>query len=428
MDFGKIDIVRRAFRHPVLSSLLLCLFFLCLWGSWQGIHFAQASHHEREARKAIAALDFAEARRHLTICLELRPDNPYLHFLAAQTARRDGDLDTAEQHLLACQRLEDVLDDVTLEWALLLAQRGELNEVDEYLRRRASELGPAAAPILEVLSWEYIKQHRLADATNYLNAWLAQEPNNDDAWVRKGWIAEHLLDHPAALEAYGKALQLSPERDNVRLRIGEILVQKNTPAEALNHLQQVHRRRPQDPDVVVALARCERQLGKFEDAERLLSEILDTHPHHCLALSEKGMVFLAANNPKQAEELLRRAIQYGPQDRQVLYNLYQCLEQIDKKEEAAKVKARLKQNEDDLKRMTQVMQNVLKRPHDPGPRCEAGQIFLRNGFKDDGLHWLYTALQEDPSHQPTHQTLADHYDQTGDKELAEKHRSFVEKK
>jgi predicted Zn-dependent protease len=428
MNTGRLNSVGFFFRRPFLSFLLLGLLLLVLWAGFQSIRFTQAWHHEREARKAIEARDFAGARGHLTICLEIKPDNPNLHFLAAQTARRDGDLDTAEQHLLACQRLEDVLDDVTLEWALLLAQRGELSEVEEYLKRRAAELGAAASPILDVLSWEYIKLHRLADATTYLNAWLVQEPNNDDAWVRKGWIAEHLLEFPAALEAYGKALEISPERDNVRLRIGEILVQKNRPAEALSHLQQVHRRRPQDPDVVVPLARCQRQLGKLEDAERLLSEVLDAYPHHSLALSEQGMVSLAANKPKQAEELLRRAIQYGPQDRQVLYNLYQCLEQIDKKEEAAKIQARLQKMEDDLIRMTKIMQDVLKRPHDAALRCEVGQIFLRNGFKDDGLHWLSTALQEDPNHQPTHQTLAEYFDQRGDKELAEKHRSFAEKK
>jgi predicted Zn-dependent protease len=126
--------------------------------------------------------------------------------------------------------------------------------------------------------------------------------------------------------------------------------------------------------------------------------------------------------------LLRQAVKYAPQDRVVLFNLYQCLEKIDKKEEAAKIKARLKETEDDLKRMDEVMRNVQRRPHDPALRCEAGRIFLRNGFKDDGLHWLGTALLEDPNHTLTHKTLADYYDQAGDKELAEEHRRMAEKK
>jgi predicted Zn-dependent protease len=428
MNNGRLNIVRLLLRRPLLSLLSLGVVFLCIWGGFEGIRTLQAWYHEREARKALEARDFTKARDHLNSWLEIRPNNASAHFLAAQAARRDSDLDSAEQHLLACQRLDDILDDVTLEWALLLAQQGKLTEVEEYLRRRASELGPAASPILEVLSWEYLKQHRLVDATQYLNAWLVQEPNNDDAWVRKGWIAEHLFDHSGAIEAYSKALEISPLRTNVRLRIGEIFLQRNKPGEALGYLQGVHEQRPDDPDVVVALARCERQLGNLEEAEKLLDDLLATHPHHSLALSERGMVFLAANKPIQAEELLRRAMQYGPRDRVVLFNLYQCLEKIDKKEEAAKIKAQLDQNEEDLKRMTQVMQTVLKRPHDPNPRCEAGQIFLRNGFKEDGLHWLGTALQEDPLHQLTHQILADYYDQAGDKELAEKHRAFAEKK
>ncbi|MFL5244058.1 MAG: tetratricopeptide repeat protein [Gemmataceae bacterium] len=428
MENGRLNTVRLFLRRPFLSLLAVSFLLLCFMGAKEGIQYSKAWYHKREARKALEARDFSKASYHFNICLELTPGNAGTHFLAAQAARRDGDLDTAEQHLLACQKLDDVIDDVTLEWALLLAQRGKLAEVEEYLRRRASELGPAASPILEVLTWEYLKQHRLSEATQFLNAWLVQEPNNDDAWVCKGWIAEHLFEHTAALEAYGKALEFSPDRDNVRFRIGEILLKKNRADEALVNLQQVHERRPEDPDVVVALARCNRQLGKLDEADALLKELLETHPRHCLALSEQGLVALAIGKPEQAEELLRRAMQYGPQDRQVLFNMYQCLEKLDKKEEAAQVQAKLREMEADLKRMTQVMQDVLKRPHDPALRCEAGRIFLRNGFKEDGLRWLGTALQEDPHHQLTHQTLADYYDQAGDKELAEVHRSFAEKK
>jgi predicted Zn-dependent protease len=405
--------------------LAAALLSLAGWGGYEGYKSLQAWNHERAARQALTERDFKAARNHLRTCLDLRPNKASTHFLAAQAARRDGDLDAAEEHLLICQRLEDVTDDVTLEWALLLAQRGKLAEVEEYLNRRLVERDVNTPLILEVLSWEYLRVHRLAEASQLLEAWLALEPNNSEGWVRKGWIAEHLFNHAAALEAYGKALDLQPDKDSVRLRLAEILLLTNKPGDALGHLQQLFERPSDDPAVVVTLARCHRQLGRLDEARALLDDLLAARPRHSQALSERGMVAMDLNKPDQAEELLRRAADHGPFDKQILFNLYQCLERLDKKDEAAKIQARLKENEADLKRMRDIMKDVLRRPHDPAPRCEAGKIFLRNGFTDDGLHWLGTALQEDYSHQPTHQALADYYDQLGNAELAAYHKGFL---
>jgi len=412
-------------RRPLASLLAAALLSLAGWGGYEGYKSLRAWNHERAARQALAERNFKAARDHLRTCLDLRPNKASTHFLAAQAARRDGDLNAAEKHLLICQRLGDVTNDVTLEWALLLAQRGKLVEVEEYLNRRLAERDVNTPLILEELSWEYLRVHRLAEAGQLLEAWLALEPNNSEAWVRKGWIAEHLFNHAAALEAYGKALDLHPDRDSVRLRLVEILLLTNKPGDALGHLEQLCERSSDDPAVVVTLARCHRQLGHLDEARALLDDLLAARPRHSQALSERGMVAMDLNKPDQAEELLRRAADHGPFDKQILFNLYQCLERLDKKDEAAKVQARLKENEADLKRMRDIMKDVLRRPHDPAPRCEAGKIFLRNGFTDDGLHWLGTALQEDSSHQPTHQALADYYDQLGNAELAARHKSFL---
>lgn len=60
-------------------------------------------------------------------------------------------------------------------------------------------------------------------------------------------------------------------------------------------------------------------------------------------------------------------------------------------------------------------------------RYEAGMIFLRNGFTQDGLRWLYTALDADPNHRPTHQALADYFERTGEEAQARHHRRFLDK-
>jgi Tfp pilus assembly protein PilF len=51
-----------------------------------------------------------------------------------------------------------------------------------------------------------------------------------------------------------------------------------------------------------------------------------------------------------------------------------------------------------------------------------GMIFLRNGREKDGVAWLQTALQVDPSHAATHQALADYFERKGMKSEAAEHR------
>jgi Tfp pilus assembly protein PilF len=72
--------------------------------------------------------------------------------------------------------------------------------------------------------------------------------------------------------------------------------------------------------------------------------------------------------------------------------------------------------------MGELMQQVLKTPRSAPLRHEIGALFLRNGFTEDGLSWLRTALEQDPAYRPAHQALAEHYQRTGQPDKAERHR------
>ena len=52
----------------------------------------------------------------------------------------------------------------------------------------------------------------------------------------------------------------------------------------------------------------------------------------------------------------------------------------------------------DLDRLDELTRQISIAPHNADLRFEAGQIMLRNGQETEGLRWLASALQEDPSH------------------------------
>jgi Tfp pilus assembly protein PilF len=103
------------------------------------------------------------------------------------------------------------------------------------------------------------------------------------------------------------------------------------------------------------------------------------------------------------------------------------LNRLGKTEEAKIVEAKMAESAAEIRRMDKLVREVNQKPNDPALRYEAGMIFLRNGFTQDGLHWLNTALDVDPNHRPTHQALADYFERTGDEARARHHRQFQDK-
>jgi len=133
-----------------------------------------------------------------------------------------------------------------------------------------------------------------------------------------------------------------------------------------------------------------------------------------------------AGRPAEAENFFRTAMSAGPYNRQVIYGLSQCLEKLGKKDEAKQLGDKLTQMQADSKRLDQLTHEAMKKPHDPGLRYEIGMIFMRNGFTDDAVRWLTSALKENPAHQPARAALVEHYERTGNAEAAARHRRFLE--
>jgi tetratricopeptide (TPR) repeat protein len=395
-------------------------------GGYHAARQLRARQHYRAAEQALERRDPRQAGRDLDACLQVWPDDPAAHLLAARAARLAGDLDRAEEHLHACQRRQGVTRENALEWALLQAQRDGLNDWEDDLRSRLEADDPDAVWILDVLTAQLMHTRRLLEARRYLDQWLQRRPDEPVALVRRGWVAEHLVDPDAALADYRRALALNPADDDVRLRVGEILEQTRHPDEALAHFQELRQRRPDNPQVLLGLVRCLHQLGQDAEARRLLDPLLAGHADDAQLLGERGRLALAAGDAAEAEGWLRRAADRAPHDRQINYGLYECLHRLGKKDDARRVGDRLKRLEEDERRMGEIARELLRRPHDAALRCEGGMIFLRNGMSEDGLDWLRTALHEDPGHRPAHVALAEYYEEHARPDLAAPHRALAQ--
>jgi tetratricopeptide (TPR) repeat protein len=313
-----------------------------------------------------------------------------------------------------------------LERALANAQRGQLKEVEGSLWA-AVRNDPADAPlVLEALAQGYMETFRWSEALGCLGQLLESHPDDTEVLTWRGWVLENLHRTAEARADYQKAVELAPEHVEARLRLGEALLQTNLPGEALMHFEHVRERQPDNPTMLLGLVRCLQLLNRLEEARRVLDRLLLQKPVPAPVLTEKGKLALSLGETAEAEKWLRQSFALAPHDRDTNFQLYRCLEQSGKEEEAKAFFATFQRIERDQDRLQDLFREMQKKPRDLSLRAEAGLILLRNGQTPEGIRLLEGVLQEDPRHKSAHQALADYYQSQGYNDRAMQHRRAAE--
>jgi tetratricopeptide (TPR) repeat protein len=425
--FGPL--LARLRHHPVrVLALLLVGGAMSGFAAWQ----FYGAYHWRAARQSLETRRFQDALTHLASCLQVWPRNRSVEvvFLAARTARRAGAYEQAQAYLAACEELNAPKEDLVLERALLRAQRGELgNNVEPLLLSFLAKEHPDKVLILEALIQGYEHAFRLKEALRVANQLLQLQPDHAQALVWRGWVWKRTHQPEKALQDYRQALTLDPAFDVARLRLAETLLadKLGPPEEAAEHFEVLCQRDPDNLAALLGLARCRLLLNQPQEAGSLLDCILARNPNNELALIERGRLALSAGQATEAEPLLRKAVRLTPSNRDANYLFSQCLEQLDKKDEARTYAARVERLDADFQRLDEAMKKAVEAPHDPARQREVGLLLLEMGNDRQGLRWLFQALQLDPGHRPTHRSLADYYARVGDQARAAHHRKEADK-
>jgi tetratricopeptide (TPR) repeat protein len=386
-----------------------------------------ARHQYRAAEEADRKREFVTAREHIDKYLWLRPRDADAHLLAARVARRAGNFPLAEEHLARCAALIGSSKALALERALLHAQQGDLPApIEAQFRIWVDEGHPDSLLILEVVSQQFMRTYRLSDAADALDRWLALAP--DDVWalMRRGWVYERFNRFEAAMADYEHAVAVAPDLDGPRLRLAYALLHgKNDAAEALKHFETLYQHGLRGHAVLLGLAQCRRQLGDQAEAERLLDDLLATHPDDPAALMEMGRMAYQMGRPEEAVPRLEEAIRLDASAYQAHFVLYQCLEQLGRRPEAEEHRVKADQIKADLDRMQRLTSQLQKAPRDASVRCEIARLFLRLGEPREAVAWFHRALELDPSLESAHRGLADYYDSVHEPDKAEEQRRLA---
>jgi tetratricopeptide (TPR) repeat protein len=340
------------------------------------------------AEEALARRDFRQAAAHLRVCLDARPGDLSARLLAAQAARRQGDLAQAAEHLSAYEAANGPADELAEERRRLRAQEGDPAAAELLLASGSRDPPPPGADLALEAAIEGIlaameaafergmlytdaraarEVARLRDAVALWQRRREAEPDQVQADVWRGRI--HLLtNEPAAAAALlRQALVRAPDHFGARLSLAGALVNAS-PAEAADHLQALRRQAPGNGRVGYLLAAVRRSLGQHAEARRVLDEMLAGNPDDALALTERARVDLDAGRPAEAEPFFRRAEARAPNDPDLCLALSRCLYMLGRGAEAKEYQTKYEALEAERTRAREESLRLAKSAQDrPGP-------------------------------------------------------------
>jgi tetratricopeptide (TPR) repeat protein len=370
-------------KRLALVAALVCLLVLAAVG-YQFARKTAARRLAAEAEQALERRDFATASSQFQMYLEIYPDDLPVRLQAARTARRQGGFPDMVRHLRLYEERHGRSDESALEMQLARLQDGDLQEADSLLSScLAHPEAPDSPFMLEAIiegTLKVLAPEVRSDLTPPANAvqktlketarthqavelWLCLRPGTADqvqGLVWRGRASEAANDHAQAVADLHRALEIDPEHFQARLSLAFFIAQQN-PKEAAVHLERLHRHNPGNQQVCFYLASTRRNLGEFEEARRLLEEMLASEPNQPSALAELGELDMDTDYIESAERLLRRAQALNPDEPGFNFSLSRALNRAGKTSEARYYEERFEQ-----------LQTARKRKKNEGVRPSPG--------------------------------------------------------
>src|SRR5438874_9512152 len=189
--------------------------------------------------------------------------------------------------------------------------------------------------------------------------------------------------------------------------------------------------RPDDPDGLIGLAKCQYSLGQVESARSTLDQLLQKDDKHGVALLTRAQLE-QCEAPEEALPWLRRAEAVAPNEYEILHNLALVMRVLHRNQEAEQYQQRMKDRQNKVRQLTELQMRLIRESSDKKDtldlRYQIGLLNLELGKPQEAEHWFQTVLWIDPDHAPTLRTLADQWEKRGDHERAAKLRARAQGK
>lgn len=379
---------------------------------------ARQSLEERDYPAALAALQRAEA---------LDSTRGETALLLARTYRHLGQWDELQQWLARARVLGYQPRRIELEELLLQAQNGRMKDAAPHLPRLLTEFSETdGAEICEAYVSGYFANYNFAEGLRLAEVWQQDFPRDPQPFFSLGLYEAHAGSDKKAVEAFRKALELAPRRDDIRRYLAEALVDEEQYEEAERHVQELLRRNPNDTDMATALGHCLLEKGDVKGARQQLQQVLQKDPQGYAPRMMMAQIELKDQQPAAAIDWLEPLVRERPKEYRLRFLYATALQQAGRGDEAADHLEFVGRAQAALGRARNLMDQAKEDPSDIASRLEIGQTLLKYDSPDDGASWLRNVLELDPRNAEAHRSLADYYAAKQDEQRAAFHQRQAE--
>ena len=244
-------------------------------------------------RAALAGNDDAAAVNALEEALALAPDASAIHYPLAMAYRRRGDVDRAQEHLARQGDVEPRPDDPVLQ------------EIEQRFE---------SALLLDYRGGEALAAGNWAAAADFFDRALALSPDRANLRHRLGTALWRMGDARGAEEAFERIIETTPEYSEAHFNLAMILAQTDRVEGAIDRLRIVLQRKPGYLGARVALARLLALHGRPDEAQAEYAAALELAPLDAAATLGAAMTLALLERYAGAEARLRDAQRTFPDD------------------------------------------------------------------------------------------------------------------
>ena len=379
---------------------------------------ARQALEDRNYPQALAALQRAEL---------LDSNQGETAFLLSRTYRHLGQFEELQQWLARARVLGYQPRRIELEELLLLAQNGRMKDAAPHLPRLLTEFSETdGAEICEAYVSGFFANYNFAEGLRLAEVWQQDYPRDPQPYFSLGLYEAHAGSDKKAVDAFRRALELAPRRDDIRRYLAEALVDEEQYEEAERHVRELLRRNPNDTDMATALGHCLLEKGDVTAARQQLLEVLQKDPQGYAPRMMMAQIELKDQRPAAAIDWLEPLVRERPKEYRLRFLYATALQQSGRGDEAGEHLEFVGRAQAALGRARNLMDQAKEDPQDVPSRLEIGQTLLKYDSPDDGASWLRNVLELDPRNAEAHRSLADYYTAKPDEQRAAYHQRQAE--
>ncbi len=377
------------------------------------------------AESALNSRKHSAAVRWLKVADWIDGENAETHFLLARGYRRLEEFEKFEDHFKQAERLGWEFKLLQREHLIALGQLGKYEQLNPYWSELFREAGSDGPEISRAFVTGCLVHLRLADARKVLDAWTRDYPDDPEPRFLNGRIAESVMLWQDAKTYYAACLKLDPTHEQARLGLAKCEMAIGRFDLANDEIAQVLESSPDSNEARSLRAQCLEKLGETDEAVSLLRQVVKSDPKHVDALKTLGNLLLTQKEPDEALAYLERAYDLTPEDSSARFPLAKAYKAVGRTEEAKPHFDFVEEATKPLIRLGRLTSQVQEEPENPDLRYQIGMIAWKYQSRDTGVRWFRSILSLEPGHKKTHLALAEHFDVTGETDLATHHRELA---